>query len=108
VLITHALADTDKAAGAGSSAAATARGLVALCDTHIIFRQAPGETARTATELTLTDPECGALTTLGKGEALWKTGTATHRIHTDLGTSEQALFDTDQQKSAWVGTLEPG
>lgn len=96
VLITHALSDTDKAADAGSSAAATARGLVALCDTRIIFRQAPGETARTATELTLTSPERDVVTTLGKGEALWKTGATTHRIHTDLGTTETALFNTDR------------
>jgi len=95
VLITHALSDTDKSADAGSSAAATARGLVALCDTRIIFRQAPGETARTATELTLTSPERDAFTTLGKGEALWKTGARTRRIHTDLGASEQILFNTD-------------
>ena len=95
VLITHALSDTDKAADAGSSAAATARGLIALCDTRIIFRQAPGETDRTATELTLTSPERDALTALGKGEALWKTGTATRRIHTDLGATERNLFKTD-------------
>lgn len=96
VLITHALSDTDKAADAGSSAAATARGLVALCDTRIIFRQAPGETDRTATELALTNPERQALADLGKGEALWKTGNTTRRIHTDLGATETMLFNTDQ------------
>jgi type IV secretory pathway VirB4 component len=98
VLITHALSDTDKAADAGSSAAATARGLVALCDTRIIFRQAPGETDRTATELALTNPERGALADLGKGEALWKIGNTTRRIHTDLGPTEATLFDTDQYR----------
>ncbi len=96
VLITHALSDTDKAADAGSSAAATARGLIALCDTRVIFRQAPGETDRTATELTLTAAELEVLTSLGKGEALWKTGTTTHRIHTDLGVTEKSLFETDR------------
>lgn len=95
MLITHALADTDKAADAGSSAAATAHGLVALCDTRIVFRQAPGETDRTATELALTDPERAALTTLGKGEALWKIDTTTRRIHTDLGTTEATIFNTE-------------
>ena len=98
VLITHALSDTDKAADAGSSAAATARGLVALCDTRIIFRQAPGETDRTATELALTGPERQALAGLGKGEALWKIGTETHRIHTDLGPTETGLFNTDAHR----------
>ena len=98
VLITHALSDTDKAADAGSSAAATARGLMALCDTRIIFRQAPGETDRTATELALTGPERQALTDLGKGEALWKTGTETRRIHTDLGRTETGLFNTDAHR----------
>ncbi len=100
VLITHALSDTDKAADAGSSAAATARGLVALCDTRIIFRQATGETDRTATELGLTHPERESLATLGKGEALWKTGNATRRIHTDLGPTETTLFNTDQNRNA--------
>jgi hypothetical protein len=96
VLITHALSDTDKAADFGSSAAATARGLVALCDTRIIFRQAPGETDRTATELALTGPERAALADLGKGEALWRTGTETRRIHTDLGPTESVIFSTDR------------
>lgn len=95
ILITHALSDSDKAADAGSSAAATARGLTALCDTRIIFRQAPGETARTATEIALTYPEREALTLLGKGEALWKIAATTRRIHTDLGATEKAMFDTD-------------
>ncbi len=100
ILITHALSDTDRAADAGSSAAATARGLVALCDTCIIFRQAPGETDRTATELALTSPERAALPALGKGESLWRTGTATRRIHTDLGPTEAALFNTDSGQPA--------
>ena len=99
ILITHALSDTDKAANAGTSAAATARGLVALCDTRIIFRQAPGETDRTATELALTNHEREALAALGKGEALWKTGTETRRVRTDLGTVEAALFNTDAHTS---------
>lgn len=103
VLVTHALSDTDKAADAGSSAAATARGLVALCDTRIIFRQASGETDRTAIELALTGAERQALADLGKGEALWKTGITTRRIHTDLGTTESAIFSTDRPPSPSAG-----
>src|SRR5690606_22558830 len=95
ILITHAFSDSDKTADASSSAAATARGLTALCDTRIIFRQAPGETARTATDLAPTAPERPAPTTLDKGEALWKIAAATRRIHTDLGQAEAAIFNTD-------------
>jgi type IV secretory pathway VirB4 component len=95
ILITHALADADKTANAGSAAAATARGLASLCDTRIAFRQAPGELDRTSTDLHLSHAERDAVATLGKGEALWKIGTTGHRIHTDLGSTEAALFNTD-------------
>ena len=47
IIVMHALSDVDKIGDTGTKEAALARGLVSMCDTRIVLRQAPGEMART-------------------------------------------------------------
>ncbi len=95
VIVMHALSDTDKVGHVGSAAVQKARGLLSLCDTRVILRQAPGELDRAVTDLGMTQAERDVVAGVGKGEALWKLPTRSFRVQTVLTAREKALFDTD-------------
>ena len=97
ILAMHALSDPDKIGNADSAAVKKAQGLLSLCDTRVVFRQAPGELDRAATDLALTEAEREVIAGAGVGEALWKLPTKSFRVQTVLSEREKAMFDTDQR-----------
>ena len=98
IIVMHALSDVDKIGDTGTKEAALARGLVSMCDTRIILRQAPGEMARTRADLALTDVETAEIGNLAKGEALWKIGRDhAYVVRTRRTPLEARLFDTDHR-----------
>ncbi len=70
---------------------------VVLCDTRVVFRQAPGELDRATRELALTAAERDVVAGAGVGEALWKLPTKSFRVQTVLSDREKAMFNTDQR-----------
>ena len=103
VIVMHALSDTDKVGHVGSAAVQKARGLLSLCDTRVILRQAPGELDRAVTDLGMTQAERDVVAGVGKGEALWKLPTRSFRVQTVLTAREKALFDTDTRMTTVDG-----
>jgi len=95
IIAMHALSDPDKVGHADSAAVKKARGLLSLCDTRVIFRQAPGELDRATRDLALTAAEREVVAGAGVGEALWKLPTKSFRVQTVLSAREKAMFDTD-------------
>ena len=93
----HALSDPDKVGNADSAAVKKARGLLSLCDTRVVFRQAPGELDRATHDLGLTAAEREVVAGAGVGEALWKLPTKSFRVQTILSAREKAMFDTDHR-----------
>lgn len=97
ILAMHALSDPDKVGHADSAAVKKAKGLLSLCDTRVVFRQAPGELDRATADLALTEAEREVIAGAGVGEALWKLPTKSFRVQTVLSARERAMFDTDQR-----------
>ena len=95
MIIMHALSDPDKVGNVGSAAVQKARGLLSLCDTRVVLRQAPGELDRAVSDLGMTQAERDVVAGVGKGEALWKLPTRSFRVQTVLTPREKALFNTD-------------
>lgn len=97
ILAMHALSDPDKVGHADSAAVKKAKGLLSLCDTRVVFRQAPGEIDRATADLALTEAEREVIAGAGVGEALWKLPTKSFRVQTVLSAREREMFDTDQR-----------
>ena len=97
IIAMHALSDPDKVGHADSAAVKKARGLLSLCDTRVVFRQAPGELDRATHDLALTAAEREVVAGAGVGEALWKLPTKSFRVQTVLSAREKAMFDTDHR-----------
>lgn len=97
ILAMHALSDPDKIGHADSAAVKKAQGLLSLCDTRVVFRQAPGELDRATADLALTEAEREVIAGAGVGEALWKLPTKSFRVQTVLSDREKVMFDTDQR-----------
>jgi hypothetical protein len=97
ILAMHALSDPDKVGHADSAAVKKAQGLLSLCDTRVVFRQAPGELDRATTDLALTQAERDVVAGAGVGEALWKLPTKSFRVQTILSEREKQMFNTDQR-----------
>jgi hypothetical protein len=97
VLAMHALSDPDKVGHADSAAVKKAQGLLSLCDTRVVFRQAPGELDRATADLALTQAEREVVAGAGVGEALWKLPSRSFRVQTVLSDREKIMFNTDQR-----------
>ena len=97
ILAMHALSDPDKVGHADSAAVKKAQGLLSLCDTRVVFRQAPGELDRATSDLALTQAEREVVAGAGVGEALWKLPTKSFRVQTILSDREKQMFNTDQR-----------
>ncbi|WP_420120925.1 ATP-binding protein [Nakamurella sp.] len=97
ILAMHALSDPDKVGHADSAAVKKAQGLLSLCDTRVVFRQAPGELDRATADLALTQAEREVVAGAGVGEALWKLPTKSFRVQTILSDREKQMFNTDQR-----------
>jgi hypothetical protein len=105
ILAMHALSDPDKVGHADSAAVKKAQGLLSLCDTRVVFRQAPGELDRATSDLALTQAEREVVAGAGVGEALWKLPTKSFRVQTILSDREKQMFNTDQRMTNASKTL---
>jgi hypothetical protein len=95
VAVLHRLSDLMSVAAAGSEQVGLAEGLLADSETRVVYAQSPGEVARTAELLGLTDTEADLVSTLRRGTALWKVGRRSFLVEHRLGTAERWLVDTD-------------
>lgn len=96
IAVLHRLSDLASVGAAGSEQVGLAEGLLADSETRVVYAQSPGEVARTAELLGLTDTEAGLVSTLPRGTALWKVGRRSFLVEHRLGQGERWLVDTDR------------
>ena len=96
IAVLHRLSDLASVGAAGSEQVGLAEGLLADSETRVVYAQSPGEVARTAELLGLTDTEAGLVSTLRRGTALWKVGQRSFLVEHRLGRDERWLVDTDR------------
>lgn len=93
--VVHRLSDLTAAGSPDSEQVQLARGLLSDSETRVIYYQAPGDVAASRELLALTDSEADILSTLRRGQALWKVGTRSFLVQHRLGPMERRLVDTD-------------
>ena len=96
-MIVHRLSDLDAVGSAGSEARSLALGLLADCSTKIIYAQERGEDTKTGTALGLSSTEIDQLSSLARGEGLWRIGDRSFVVRHICTPGELALFDTNQR-----------
>ena len=96
VAVLHRLSDLGSVGAAGSEQVGLAEGLLADSETRVVYAQAPGELARSADLLGLTDTEVELVGTLPRGTALWKVGRRSFLVAHQLARGEAWLVDTDR------------
>ena len=106
IAVLHRLSDLASVGAAGSEQVGLAEGLLADSETRVVYAQSPGEVARTAELLGLTDTEADLVSTLPRGTALWKVGRRSFLVEHRLGRGEHWLVDTDQAM-ADTGVVSP-
>jgi hypothetical protein len=94
--VLHRLSDLRSVGTEGSEQVNLAQGLLADSETRVVYAQSPGEVARTAELLGLTDTEAALVTQLRRGTALWKVGRRSFLVEHRLASGERWLTDTDQ------------
>ncbi|HLH28111.1 MAG TPA: hypothetical protein VKW77_04300, partial [Acidimicrobiales bacterium] len=97
VAVLHRASDLSAAGSAGSEQVALAQGLLADSETRVVYGQAPGEAASTATLLGLSDTEERLVSRLGRAVALWKVGDRSFLVRHVLSPAEHELIDTDDR-----------
>ena len=96
VAVLHRLSDLHSVGGAGSEQVGLAEGLLADSETRVVYAQPPGEVARAAELLSLSETEADLLTQLRRGVGLWKVGRRAFLVEHLVGPSEHTLVDTDR------------
>jgi type IV secretory pathway VirB4 component len=96
VAVLHRLSDLRAVGDAGSEQVHLAEGLLSDSETRVVYAQSPGEVAATGELLGLTETECGLVTQLRRGTALWKVGHRSFLVEHRLASTELPLVDTDQ------------
>ncbi|NNN03459.1 MAG: type IV secretion system DNA-binding domain-containing protein [Acidimicrobiaceae bacterium] len=94
LLVLHRTSDVEAVAPAGSAQRATADGLLRDCDTAVVMRQAESDV------IDLVGTHSGrrrVLAQLGRGEALWRSGSSWSLVRLRPDETDWALIDTDQR-----------
>jgi hypothetical protein len=97
LMVIHRLSDLDAVGEANSQARNLALGLLADCSTKIIYAQESGEDQKTGAALGLSSTEIDQLSTLARGEGLWRIGERSFVVRHVCTSGELALFDTNQR-----------
>lgn len=97
ILILHKVNDLNMAGDSGSQMAAMAKSLVADADIKVIYRQDRTALRATMDELDLNEREKSLLSTLRKGQGLWRVGEASFEVVNLRSAEEIALVDTDDR-----------
>lgn len=100
LMVIHRLSDLDAVGERDSEARNLAQGLLADCSTKIIYAQESGEDAKTGASLGLSSTEIGQLSSLVRGEGLWRVGERSFVVRHVCTPGELALFDTNQRMVA--------
>ncbi len=100
LMVIHRLSDLDAVGDRDSEARNLALGLLADCSTKIIYAQESGEDAKTGSSLGLSSTEIDQLTSLVRGEGLWRVGERSFVVRHVCTPGELALFDTNQRMFA--------
>jgi type IV secretory pathway VirB4 component len=94
--VLHRLSDLSAVGTEGSVQVNLAGGLLADSETRVVYAQSPGEVARTAELLGLTETEAGLVSQLRRGMALWKVGRRSFLVDHQLAAGERWITETDQ------------
>lgn len=97
LMVIHRLSDLDAVGDANSESRNLALGLLADCSTKIIYAQERGEDAKTGAALGLSSTEIDQLSSLARGEGLWRIGERSFVVRHVCTPGELALFDTNQR-----------
>ena len=97
LMVIHRLSDLDAVGERDSEARNLALGLLADCSTKIIYAQERGEDAKTGAALGLSSTEVDQLSSLARGEGLWRIGERSFVVRHVCTPGELALFDTNQR-----------
>ena len=101
LMVIHRLSDLDAVGERDSEARNLALGLLADCSTKIIYAQESGEDAKTGASLGLSSTEIDQLSSLVRGEGLWRVGERSFVVRHVCTPGELALFDTNQRMFTW-------
>ena len=96
IAVAHRLEDLRAQADDGTAAAKIGAGIIADTQTQILFHLPPAQAAEAQQLLGLSNGATQQLTTLQKGEALWKVGDHLTRVYHLRSGIEQTICDTDQ------------
>jgi hypothetical protein len=99
LMVIHRLSDLDAVGERDSEARNLALGLLADCSTKIVYAQESGEDAKTGAALGLSTTEVDQLSSLARGEGLWRVGERSFVVRHICTPGELALFDTNQRMS---------
>jgi hypothetical protein len=97
LMVIHRLSDLDAVGERDSEARNLALGLLADCSTKIIYAQERGEDTKTGAALGLSSTETDQLSSLARGEGLWRIGERSFVVRHVCTPGELALFDTNQR-----------
>jgi len=97
LMVIHRLSDLDAVGDRDSEARNLALGLLADCSTKIVYTQESGEDAKTGAALGLSSTEVDQLSSLARGEGLWRVGERSFVVRHVCTPGELALFDTNQR-----------
>jgi hypothetical protein len=97
LMVIHRLSDLDAVGERDSQARNLAQGLLADCSTKIVYAQEAGEDAKTGAALGLSTTETLQLSSLARGEGLWRVGERSFVVRHVCTSGELALFDTNQR-----------
>lgn len=101
VLVVHRISDLRSQADDGRAAAKVAMGLLADCQTRVLYRQPTDQVAEATELLGLSPAEAELLPQLVRGRALWKVGAGhTAVVEHRLARAEWAFCGTDARMDA--------
>ncbi len=102
IAVAHRLEDLRAQSDDGTAAAKIGAGIIADTQTQILFHLPPAQAAEAQQLLGLSAGASNELTTLQKGEALWKVGDHLTRVYHLRSRREMAICDTDANISAGI------
>ncbi len=103
VIVLHRAGDATAVGDAGSAARARAEGLLAECETALVFAQPPDEARALGRSMGLGALEVDLLGRLGRGEVLVRYGPSRSVVRLEPAPGEWVLVDTDGAMRAGPG-----
>ncbi|MFT4233835.1 MAG: ATP-binding protein [Microbacterium sp.] len=99
VLVIHRLSDLAAVGEVGSADRELAEGLLADCETRVIYAQQRDQVATTDSKIGLTSTEAEFIPNLEQAQGLWKIGERSFLVAHEWSEAEAAVFATDARMS---------